>query len=160
MCRTLSQLAVLILLSSALAAQEWRVRLAEDVVEIRDDMMVYDEIGLLKFALRSYQPTQWQVKLHSEAPVAGPLSRDQFVAITAATFLTLLQASLAQAYVQVAARQFLAAMDYTELDAAIGTPDLELNLVMTNNGMQVEVVNRTTGQRQRHTSTWEQFYEK
>jgi hypothetical protein len=37
---------------------------------------------------------------------------------------------------------------------------MELNLVMTNDGMQLEVVNTTTGQRSRQTMMWEQMYSK
>ena len=142
----------------SLQAQDWRARLGKDLVEIRDSTMVYNEIGLLKFSLPGYQTAQYQVKLHSESPVEGPMSRDNFVALTATTALTFLQTAFAQAY-QVTAAQFLEAMDLTELEAPIGTPDLELNLVMTKQGMQFEFVNTTTGQRQRQTSTWEQVYE-
>jgi hypothetical protein len=51
-------------------------------------------------------------------------------------------------------------LDYTQLKAAIGTPDLELNLTMTNEGMQFEVVNTSSGQKTRQTRTWEQVFAK
>jgi len=67
--------------------------------------------------------------------------------------------ALAESY-QVPASQFLQALDYTELKSAIVTPDMELNLVVTNEGMQFEVVNTASGQRTRQTMTWEQVYAK
>jgi hypothetical protein len=71
------------------------------------------------------------------------------------TFLTV----YAEAY-QVPASQFLQAVDFTELAAPIGTPDVELNLIMTNEGLQFEWVNTADGQRRRWTSTWAEVFGK
>jgi hypothetical protein len=72
---------------------------------------------------------------------------------------TLFITALAEGY-QLPASQFLQHVDYTQLKAAIGTPDLELNLIMTNEGMQIEVANNSSGQKTRSTMTWEQVYAK
>ena len=37
---------------------------------------------------------------------------------------------------------------------------LELNLTMTNEGMQFEVVNTSSGQKTRQTMTWDQVFAK
>jgi len=50
--------------------------------------------------------------------------------------------------------------DFTELAAPIGTPDVELNLIMTNEGLQFEWVNTADGQRRRWTSTWAEVFGK
>jgi hypothetical protein len=54
---------------------------------------------------------------------------------------------------RVPASQFLQAVDFTELAAPIGTPDVELNVFMTDDGLQFEWVNTADGQRSRWTST-------
>jgi hypothetical protein len=50
--------------------------------------------------------------------------------------------------------------DYTELEQPIGTPDLEMNLFMTAEGMQIEFVNTGTGERSRNRMTWAEVYGK
>ncbi len=45
-----------------------------------------------------------------------------------------------------------------ELQTAIGTADIELNLFMTGEGMQIEFVDTSTGQRTRQTMTWGEVY--
>ena len=157
MTKTLSLLTLSILLWTPVRAQEWRDQLKSDVVTLSGGKMLYDEVGLFKLNVPGFQPAQVQVKVHSEAPQGGLVSRDNFVALTTLTFTTVFITALAESY-QVSASQFLQGLDYTELKSAIGTPDMELNLVMTNEGMQLDVVNTSTGQRSRQTMTWDQVY--
>jgi hypothetical protein len=60
----------------------------------------------------------------------------------------------------VNALDFIQAVDFTELAAPIGTPDIELNLFMTDEGMQFEWVNTANGLRSRWTSTGAEIYGK
>ena len=159
MTKTLQFVFMLSLLGLPAAAQDWRQELKSDVVTLSGGKMVYDEVGLYKLNVPGFQPAQVQVKVHSEAPQGGLVSRDNFVALTTSTFTTVFITALAESY-QVSASQFLQGVDYTELKSAIGTPDMELNLVMTNEGMQLEVVNTSTGQRSRQTMTWDDVYSK
>jgi len=140
-------------------AQDWRADLRRDAVTVDSAKMAYNEVGLYKIQVPGYQNAQIQVKVHSEAPAHGLISRDNFVSLTTLMFTTVFMTSFAEAY-QVPASQFLQGLDYTELQKAIGTPDMELNLVMTNEGMQLEVVNTSSGQRTRQTMTWEQVFAK
>ena len=50
------------------------------------------------------------------------------------------------------------AFDYTELESLIGNADVEINLVMTNEGLQMEIANTSTGEVIRHTITWAEVY--
>lgn len=159
MMRAVTLVGVLIALPIIAQAQDWRAQLGADVVTIRAGKMVSDEVGLWKIQVSGYQASQVQVKVHSEAPAGGLVSRDNFVSLTTLMLTTVFLTALAESY-QVPASQFLQAVDYTELKSAIGTPDMELNLVMTNEGMQLEVVNTASGQRNRQTMTWEQVYAK
>lgn len=157
--RALAVAAVFAAFSSVASAQEWRNELKSDVVVVRAGKMIIEEVGLYKLGVAGYQPSQVQVKIHSEAPVGGAIGRDNFVSLTTLTFTTVFLTALAEAY-RVPASQFLEGVDYTELTNPIGTPDLELNLVMTNEGMQLEVVNTASGERTRHTMTWAEVFAK
>ena len=139
--------------------QDWRAQLKAEAVVIRGGKMVFDRVGLYKLSVAGYEPAQVQVKIHSEAPQAGPVSRDNFVAVTTLMFSMTFVAALSESY-RVSASQFLQGLDYTELKSAIGAPDLELNLTMTNEGIQLEVVNTSSGQKSRETMTWEQVFAK
>jgi len=157
--RALHVVVALLVLSPLAHAQEWRDQLKADVVKIHESKMLCDEVGLYKVQLEGYPPAQMQVKVHSEAPVDGVISRDNFVSLTTLTFTTLFLGVLSEAY-NVPASRFLDAVDYSELQAPIGTPDLELNLVMTNEGMQIEIVNTAASARSRQTMTWAEAFAK
>jgi len=159
MTKVFPGITLLVLASTSVSAQDWRAQLKADAVVIRAGKMIYDEVGLYKLNVAGYQPAQVQVKVHSEAPQGGPVSRDNFVSLTTLMFSTTFIAALSESY-KVPASQFLQGLDYTQLKTAIGTPDLELNLVMTNEGIQLEVVNTSSGQKTRQTQTWEQVFAK
>lgn len=147
------------LVPPAAAQQDWKQQLAKELVTIKDGKMVYEEYDLAKITLPDYQPVQLQLKIHSEAPANGVISRDNFVALTSSLTLVTFYTAYAQTY-KVPALQFLQAVDFTELTASIGTPDIELNLFMTDEGLQFEWVNTADGKRNRWTSTWAEVYAK
>lgn len=151
---------VLLLLAAApVSGQDWRPQLKADAVVMRDGKMLYDQAGLYRIRVPGYAPAQVQVKVHSEAAQGGSVSRDNFVSLTTLVFSKTFIAALSESY-KVPASQFLQGLDYSQLKSAIGTPDLELNLVMTDDGMQLEVVNAPPGQCTHQTMTWEQVFAK
>jgi len=155
--RALYALVAAYVVAAPLAAQDWRQSLSEDLVSVSDGKMVSEEFNLVKIAVPGYEPVQLQLKVHAEAPEGGLISRDNFVALTAQMMIVVFFGVYAQAY-QVNALDFIQAVDFTELAAPIGTPDIELNLFMTDEGMQFEWVNTADGQRSRWTSTWAEMY--
>jgi len=159
MTKTFAGIMLLVLAATAVSAQDWRAQLKSDAVVIRGGKMIYDEVGLYKIKVTGFEPAQVQVKVHSEAPQGGLVSRDNFVSLTTLMYTMTFVAALSESY-RVTASQFLQGLDYTQLKSAIGTPDLELNLTMTNEGMQFEVVNTSSGQKTRQTQTWEQVFAK
>ena len=132
--------ALLSIIVSPVFAQDWRQELKADLVTIANGKMTLNDIGLYKIAVPGYQAAQYQVKIHSEAPAVGTISRDNFVSLTSMTASTVFITALAEGY-RIAASDFMQHVDYTELKSAIGTPDLELNLTMTSEGIQFEIVN-------------------
>ena len=155
MRKTLLPLLALLAVPSAVAAQEddWREELSSEQIVIRDSMYTYEEYGIVEIQFPGFEPAKFQVKLSSEAPADGTISRDNFVAITSTTETVFLLAAFAEAY-DATMTEFLDAFDYTELDAPIGTPDYELNLRMTDEGMQLEFLNTATRDVTRIVQTW------
>jgi len=157
--RTLLILTLATLPIGPATAQEWKQQLAKELVTIRAGKMVAEEYQLAKIAVPGYEPTQLQLKVHAEAPAVGLMSRDNFVAITTQLVVITFYTAFAEAY-QVPASQFLEAVDFTELATPIGTPDVEINLFMTADGLQFEWVNTSTGQRKRSTMAWADVFAK
>jgi hypothetical protein len=152
-------LCLLTAVAAPLGAQEWKQSLSRELVVIKDGKMVTEEFNLVKIAVPGYEPVQLQLRVRAEAPAGGVISRDNFVALGSSLAVMTFLAVYAEAY-EVPASQFLQAVDFTELAAPIGTPDVELNLFMTNEGLQFEWVNTADGQRSRWTSTWAEVYGK
>jgi hypothetical protein len=155
--RILLAVSALAVLAHPLGAQDWKQHLSKDIVAVQGGKMVADEYDLVKIQVPGYEGAQFQLKVHAEAPAGGVISRDNFVAFTAQMMVLTLLTVYAQAY-QVTATQFLQAVDFTELTAPIGTPDVELNLFMTNEGIQFEWVSTADGKRNRWTSTWAEMF--
>lgn len=153
----LTALTLLLIVPTVALAQDWREELGSDMVTISDGKMTYQEFGLVKITFPGYEASQFQVKLYSEAPHEGVMTRDKFVSLTSTYFTILLLETIAQVH-QVSAVEFFEAYDYTELENPIGTPDVEMNLFMTNEGLQFEIVNTGSGERVRHTMTWEEVF--
>lgn len=150
--------AILFVPSSVVAQDDWREELSSDQIIERDSMYVFEEYGIVKVAFAGNEPAEFQVKFSSEAPADGTISRDNFMGISAAHSIVLLLLVTSQSY-EATMSEFLNAFDYTELDAPIGTPDYEINLRMTSEGMQTEFVNTVTDETFRIVETWEEYYE-
>ncbi len=106
--------------------------------------MVYEEFELCTIPPAEQDQDEYtmQIKTHSEAPAASFISRDNFVAVTVATAMALAQG----------------AADCKTLDAPIGNPDFEISIFMTSAGMQLEVNDTTTGQKDRSTILWQDWF--
>lgn len=159
MLRALLLLVLVAVTYPAAAQTDWRSEISEEYVALDDDKMTIDDVGLVKIELDGYEPASFHFKVHSEAPRAGIISRDSFVAMTSTMTHLLLTTLVADAY-QVPASAFLSGLSITDLQSIIGTADLELNLnlFMTDEGLQFEIVNTGTNQRSRVTQTWEEVY--
>lgn len=157
--RILLTLCLLLLAAGAVRTQEWKQQLSKELVTIQAGKMVSEEYQLAKIKVPGFEESQLQLKVHAEAPAVGLVSRDNFVAFTTQFVVITFFTVYTEAY-QVPASQFIQAVDFTELAAPIGTPDVELNLYMTDDGFQFEWVNTATAQRTRSTMTWAEVFAK
>ena len=152
--RMVFALGLILSIPSILNAQDWREKLAADLVVHIDDKMVIEKYAIERVDLPGSAPVELQVKYYMETARDGAISRDNFIDLSAHYGATTLQAMLAEDH-DVSAAAFLAAYDSENLDAPTGTPDLEISIVMTGEGVQVEIRNTLTNEVSRSTETWE-----
>ena len=131
-----------------------------DLVRVVSGKYVLDEVSVCKLKPRfaapasTEQPPRFQLRIHSEAPRYGVVSRDKFVLYTAMIELQF-RLRLLDAAKGIPPSQVLDLLDCEIIGAPIGTPDIELNTTMTADGIQVEWVDGTTGKAERVTTLWE-----
>ena len=97
----------------------------------------------------------FQVKAHMEAPTTV-ISRDRFVALGTELAVGLRVNFASDLIKELTPGQALQALQCKQVEAAIGTVDLEVSIVMTSDGMQIEITETDSGQKQKQTTTWEQ----
>ena len=137
----------------AYAQADWRRELARDYARVEAGKLLIDDYSIVRIVVEGYEPAQFQVAVHSEAPADGLISRDQFVATTASLSTLILVNSLSEAF-SVPASKFLQGFSSQTLSSPIGTPDLQLNFFMTDEGIQMEVVDTATNGRTRVVWSW------
>lgn len=135
-------------ISSAWGAEDWRKILAAPAVKLSQGKMLYEGIELctLRRSSQREPPTNLQVRTRSEAPAGKFISRDNFIAITVSASVALMER--------------LGQPECKTLDRVIGQPDIEVKVVMTEAGFQIEVSDTRTGQTNRQTSRWEDVFAK
>ena len=140
-----SGLVALLLLTTGHAA-DWKEELSQPLVKTVGSKMVLEDFELCSGATQEdgSEQASIQVRTRSEAPKDGFISRDYFVAIT-----SILKVEILEQFEDI---------DCKTLQSPIGTPDLQINLVMTEEGLQVEVANTGTGQKTRNTVQWRELF--
>ncbi len=127
--------------------EKWRKELAADLVKTADGKMtiVRHELVTIR-AEEEGSDRRKTVRVRSEAPESGVLSRDNFVAYTEKVYMGFLQ-GLADGE------------DFTT--EAIDAPkdvDVEINVTMNRDGFQVEGVDKKTGERNPVTQKWSELF--
>lgn len=138
---------VLFLLTTGPAvAQDWKKDLARPLVTVTGGTMRHQATELCTFATddEGSEPRRLQVRMRSEAPAAGLISRDNFVAVTTFVGFSILDQ--------------LGDADCKTTSAVIGAPDLDINLVMTADGLQVEIKDTRSGETNRETTLWSDLF--
>ena len=90
-----------------------------------------------------------------EAPTTV-ISRDRFVALGTELAVGLRFNFASDLIKELTPGQALQALQCKQVEAAIGTVNLEVSIVMTGDGMQIEITETASGQKQKQTTTWEQ----
>ncbi len=140
------------------AQQSWQDQLKRDLVIIENDMMVMESFSLDRIKLPEYEPLELQIAYRSEAPTSGFISRDNFVAASSVISAGLVQALFAEA-LNITASEFFTNYKSQEISQPIGKPDIQINIYMTNDGFQIEIVNTSTDEKTRTTETWDRVFE-
>lgn len=143
------------------AETDYKKKLLEEIVEITDGKMTSLDFGLLSFSFLSDAKTQ--VKLYSEAPSEGVISRDNFVAITALTQASCFFGIAMDVKKKLDPKSKIdnpdALFDFEEIDEPIGRVDLEINIYMSKGGLQIEFIDTKQNKTDRHTMTWQEVLE-
>lgn len=146
--RTLKLILAGVLLSSSVAHAQphWKEMIGRDQVKIAGGKMVSEGYKLCKMANKSFQ-----LRSYAEAPESAGLSRDFFIQF--ATMMELIPTlALAKASGDVD-------LNCKPITSPIGKVDLELNVYMTGEGFQVEMVQTTSQKTTRHASRWADIFE-
>lgn len=128
---------------SAISQTNWKELLRQDFVQIQDDKLTMVDYFLLKGQDEMGNPIAAQVKMYAQAPNTGFISRDNFVSFATMVYLPILLAM---------------GGEYEQLEEALGTPDVEINLFMGTEGIQIEVKDNTTNTTNRNTMTWASMF--
>ncbi len=129
--------------------------LGEDLVEVRDGKLVFESYTVCGLSGHFGWPDEIKLRqyAYAEAPSNGVISRDNFVAAIA-VYLTAVEFSLATE-VGVPPMQAFGAFDCDDVDAFEGKADVEIRMTMDGGGMNVEVLDTTSGQVIRRTLPWQ-----
>jgi len=112
-----------LVLSSAFAGMNWQEELKSDAVVINGGKMILEEYGIIAGVDETGEATSIQLKIYSEAPANGFISRDNFIIMTTGLYLPL----------------FMEMGEFKEIDQPIGTVDWEFNIYMNKTGFQYEL---------------------
>jgi len=118
-------------------------KLKKDLVKIVDNNYTIEE-----FMLISIGEQQFQIKTSASAPV-DVISRDNFISIYSSNGTVVLLSLFEGAGFAISD------LDMKELDELIGQPDITVNIIMTKNGIQMQMI--TDDGTDRYTSTWDEI---
>ena len=145
------------------AEEDWKKELLEEVVEVKNGKMTSLKFGLLSFPWAAKKDKKAQVRLYSEAPSRGIISRDNFVAITTQIQTTIFVGFAVRAKninrSEVGGVNPKSFFDFNELEEPIGKVDIEVNIYMGKEGLQIEFVAPTADEAERKTITWPELLE-
>lgn len=129
-----------LILSSAFAGMNWQEELKKDAIVIKGGKMVLEEYGIIAGVDETGEATSIQIKIYSEAPADGFISRDNFIITTTGLYFPLV----------------LEMGEFKEIDQPIGTVDWEFNIYMNKTGLQFEWKdNNQNAVLAKETMTWE-----
>lgn len=140
-------LTISIFLSITVFAQaNTQEKILKDIVVVNDGKYTATKLVLLTLPASMTK----QLKIYVEAPMAGVVSRDWFVAI----YQTLSQKMIDQ---ELSSYGDLKALGQQEtLNELIGNPDIEINIYMAKPGIQIEI--KKDGKVDRTTKKWEDLH--
>ena len=135
----------------AVAPQDSRLR---DLVRVSDGRFLYDDLAVCELRLPYQTSPKFQIHSQAEAPSSGLVSRDNFVQIVTGHEI-MFGLEMAQVRPGITPTDAVRALHCTPLASPIGTPDIELRLTMTADGIQTEATDTATGKKTRTLRTWE-----
>ena len=139
------------------AKADWQKALLEDAVEVKGDKMTILEFGWLSFP--SVPEASMQLKIYSEAPANGVISRDNFVSITSVLqTVSLLDIAVAMGATANENSESLAELfDFAALAEPIENVDLAINIYMHKGGIKMKFTDVRANETERYTMAWKEL---
>lgn len=128
--------------------------ISKDRVQTVDGKMKIEEYQLCKVTVPGATKSSLQIKSYAEVPINAGISRDFFVSFESVTqtFITL---TMGTALAKGTSIEPLKALDCAPISSPIGKVDLEINLYLTADGLQMAIVDGSTGKTTQESSSWE-----
>ncbi len=136
-------------------------RLRSDVVTEQDGKFTIDRFSICQLFrpadLGGGASEPFQVKSHMEAAADGFISRDNFLTFSTEIGFQLRVSFAADFIPGLTAIEAIGALQCKPLEAPIGKVDLELEVFMTPDGVQVGMLETSSGESDTQTRTWTQM---
>ncbi len=136
-------------------------RLRSDVVTEQDGNFGIDRFSICQLlrpaALGGGVTEPFQVKSHVEAPANGFISRDNFLILSTEIIFSLRVHFAGDLIQGLTPGEAMSALQCKRIQEPIGRVDLEVSLYMARDGVQVGILETTSGQSSTQTRTWNQM---
>jgi hypothetical protein len=156
---------VIAFLSSAVYAQDiklqpaealWKGELARELVTVKDGVMSMDEGGVL--AVNTVEKTELRVRIKSESPVKGVVSRDNFVAITTALYNSIFIGVASGLLPELPASKIGQVFDFRNDPKSKSAADITIAISIDAKGILIQVSNSRNSNVQKYPIAWEQYF--
>jgi hypothetical protein len=138
------------------AEPAWKKELSRDVVTVKDGLMTMDEGGVL--TISTVPRTTLHVRIKSEAPVKGPLSRDNFVTVTTALYNSIFIGVVSGLLPELPAAKIGSVFDFRNDSKAKDKADITIAITMDGKGLLLHVTNSHNSNVQKYPLTWDQYF--
>ena len=135
--------------------------LLSDIVQVKDGKFIIEEYRICQVTrpeeLGGGSTVPIKVKRHVEAPAKGVVSRDNFIKVSTETLNGLGISFVGQLIEGITAEQAMTALVCQQFFDPIGAYDYEVNLTMDANGMKLNILETTSGEKVEQSLPWMQL---
>lgn len=153
----LTFVAALTLAASPASADDWKSNLSREFVTVANGKMTSENFQLCKVTVPAAKKSSMQIRSYAEAPASAGISRDFFVGF-GTTLNTVTIMAFGEAIAKGSSVKATDALDCDRIEAPIGKVDVEVNLYMTAEGFQYELLESTSGTNKREAKRWEDVF--
>ncbi len=140
-------------------------KLKADLVQEKDGKLVLEHFRVCQ-VIRPQEAgggvsKPFRVRSHVETVTPGFISRDSFIALATEIGITLRVGLVSELVKGLTASQALDALQCRDIDSPIslaGTADFDVSVIMEKAGLNIEMLDRASGKRNKQLYPWKQLY--